>query len=66
VHAVENVSLTVAEGETIGSLVRALWKSVTMLSVMGLIPSPPGQIVSGEILFDGHDMLKMSNESSGR
>jgi oligopeptide transport system ATP-binding protein len=32
-----------------------------MLSVMGLIPCPPGQIISGEIVFDGHDMLKMSD-----
>jgi oligopeptide transport system ATP-binding protein len=62
VHAVENVSLTVAEGETIGIVGESgCGKSVTMLSVMGLIPCPPGQITSGEILFNGHDLLKMSD-----
>jgi oligopeptide transport system ATP-binding protein len=63
VYAVENVSMTVAEGETLGIVGESgCGKSVTMLSVMGLIPSPPGQIVSGEILFDGHNLLKMSDE----
>jgi oligopeptide transport system ATP-binding protein len=62
VHAVENVSLAVAQGETIGIVGESgCGKSVTMLSVMGLIPSPPGQIISGEILFDGRDLLKMSD-----
>jgi len=63
VHAVENVSLTVAEGETVGIVGESgCGKSVTALSVMGLIPCPPGEIISGEILFDGHDLLKMSDE----
>jgi len=63
VHAVENVSLTVGEGETVGIVGESgCGKSVTMLSVMGLIPIPPGQIISGEILFIGHDILKMSDE----
>ena len=62
-HAVENVSLTVAEGETVGIVGESgCGKSVTALSVMGLIPCPPGEIISGEILFDGHDLLKMSDE----
>jgi len=61
VHAVENVSLSVAESETLGIVGESgCGKSVTMLSVMGLIPSPPGQIISGEIQFDGRDLLKMS------
>ena len=63
VHAVENVSLSVAEGETVGIVGESgCGKSVTMLSVMGLIPRPPGQIVSGKIVFDGKDMLALSDE----
>jgi oligopeptide transport system ATP-binding protein len=63
VHAVENVSLTVAEGETVGLVGESgCGKSVTMLSVMGLIPCPPGQIISGEILFGEHDLLRMNDE----
>jgi oligopeptide transport system ATP-binding protein len=60
VHAVEDVSFTVGEGETIGIVGESgCGKSVTMLSVMGLIPIPPGKIVSGEILFDGYELLKL-------
>ncbi len=62
VHAVENVSFTVAEGETVGIVGESgCGKSVTMLSVMGLIPVPPGKIVSGEILFDGQNLLELSD-----
>ena len=62
-HAVEDVSLTVADGETVGIVGESgCGKSVTMLSVMGLIPNPPGQIMSGEIIFDGHDLLKMNDD----
>ncbi len=62
VHAVENVSFTVAEGETVGIVGESgCGKSVTMLSVMGLIPIPPGKIVSGEILFDGQNLLELSD-----
>jgi len=37
-------------------------KSITAMSIMRLIPTPPGKIVSGEILFEGEDILKMSDE----
>jgi oligopeptide transport system ATP-binding protein len=61
VHAVEDVSLDVRAGETLGIVGESgCGKSVTMLSVMGLIPHPPGEIVSGEILFDGRDLLKLN------
>ena len=35
-------------------------KSVTSLSILGLIPSPPGEIIGGEILFNGRDLLKLN------
>lgn len=63
VHAVNGVSFGLKEGETLGVVGESgCGKSVTMLSVMGLIPTPPGKIVAGEALFFGQDLLKMSNE----
>jgi oligopeptide transport system ATP-binding protein len=62
-HAVNGVSFGLAEGETLGVVGESgCGKSVTMLSVLGLIPSPPGKIVAGTALFSGQDLLKMSNE----
>jgi oligopeptide transport system ATP-binding protein len=61
VHAVNGVSFTLKEGETLGVVGESgCGKSVTMLSVLGLIPSPPGKVVAGEALFSGQDLLKMS------
>jgi oligopeptide transport system ATP-binding protein len=63
VHAVNGVSFGLAEGETLGVVGESgCGKSVTMLSVLGLIPSPPGKIETGKAIFAGHDLLKMSNE----
>ena len=60
VNAVGGVSWTLAPGETLGIIGESgSGKSVGLEAVMGLIKSPPGH-VSGEILFDGHDILKMS------
>lgn len=54
--AVNNVSFTLNKGETIGIVGESgSGKSVTSLSVMRLIPNPPGEITSGEILFHGED-----------
>ncbi|RLC99312.1 MAG: peptide ABC transporter ATP-binding protein [Chloroflexota bacterium] len=63
VHAVNGVSLTLDEGETI-SLVgeSGCGKSVTMLSVLKLIPSPPGDIVAGTAKFLGEDLLQMKDD----
>ena len=62
VHAVNGVNITVNEGEILALVGESgSGKSVTMLSVMGLIPQPPGKIVSGEIFFDGQDLTKLSN-----
>ena len=61
VHAINGVSFSVANGETIGLVGESgCGKSVTMLSVLGLIPTPPGKIAAGTALFHGQDLLKMS------
>jgi oligopeptide transport system ATP-binding protein len=63
VHAVNGVSFGLKEGETLGVVGESgCGKSVTMLSVMGLIPSPPGKVVAGEAFFVGQDLLKMSKD----
>jgi oligopeptide transport system ATP-binding protein len=63
VHAVNGVSFSLKEGETLGVVGESgCGKSVTMLSVLGLIPSPPGKVVAGEALFFGQDLLKMSTD----
>lgn len=63
VHAVNGVNFTVNEGEILALVGESgSGKSVTMLSVMGLIPQPPGKIVSGEIFFDGQNLAKLSNK----
>ena len=63
VHAVNGVSFGLKEGETLGVVGESgCGKSVTMLSVLGLIPSPPGKIVAGEAFYVGQDLLKMSKE----
>ncbi len=62
VHAVNGVSFKVKEGETLGIVGESgCGKSVTMMSMLKLIPSPPGKVVSGEVLFKGQDLLKMSD-----
>jgi oligopeptide transport system ATP-binding protein len=63
VHAVNGVSFGLKEGETLGVVGESgCGKSVTMLSVLGLIASPPGKVVAGEAFFFGQDLLKMSKE----
>ena len=63
VHAVDGVSYDVEEGETLGLVGESgCGKSVSALSILRLIPNPPGKIVGGEIFFEGHDILKMSEE----
>ncbi len=63
VKAVDGVSFHLMPGETLGLVGESgCGKSITALSIMRLIPSPPGKIVSGEILFEGEDILKMSDD----
>jgi oligopeptide transport system ATP-binding protein len=63
IHAVNGVSFGLKEGETLGVVGESgCGKSVTMLSILGLVSSPPGKIIGGKAVFGGHDLLKMSNE----
>jgi len=60
VKAVDGISFQLKRGETLGIVGESgSGKSVTNLSIVRLIPSPPGRIVSGQILFDGLDILKL-------
>jgi oligopeptide/dipeptide ABC transporter ATP-binding protein len=61
VPAVDGVSFDLERGGTLGIVGESgCGKSVTSLSIMRLIPSPPGKIVSGEILFEGQDLVNLS------
>ena len=63
VRAVDDVSFYVMPGETLGVVGESgSGKSMTGLSIMRLIPTPPGKIVNGEVNFNGRDILKMSEE----
>lgn len=56
VRSVDGVDLEVRDGETLGIVGESgCGKSVTSLSIMRLVPSPPGRIVDGEIRFQGKD-----------
>jgi oligopeptide/dipeptide ABC transporter ATP-binding protein len=66
-RAVDRVDLTLHRGETLGVVGESgCGKSVTALSVLGLIPSPPGVIESGRIRFEGADLLQSPPESLRR
>jgi oligopeptide transport system ATP-binding protein len=53
----------VAEGETLGIVGESgCGKTVNVLSIMRLIPTPPGKVVGGEVIFDGRDILKIDDE----
>lgn len=63
VAAVNDVSFDVNHGETLGLVGESgCGKSVSALSIMQLVPNPPGVIESGEVLFEGVDLLKVSNK----
>ena len=63
VKALRNVSFSVAKGETLAIVGESgSGKSVTVQTIMKLIPMPPGEIKSGEILFEGEDLVKVSDE----
>ncbi len=60
-RAVDGVSYSLAKGETVGVVGESgCGKSVTALSVLRLIPNPPGRIVGGEIVFEGTNLLDLS------
>ena len=61
VRAVDGISFAVEKGKTLGIVGESgCGKSVTALSIMGLIPKPPAKIVSGEVLFEGRDLTTLS------
>ena len=63
VKSVNDVSYYVNKGETLGVVGESgCGKSVTAMSILRLIPQPPGKIVGGEILFKGRDLTKISDE----
>ena len=63
VKAVDGISFDLRKGETLGIVGESgCGKSVTMLSLMRLIPVPPGQIVSGKIVLDGEDIVPISEQ----
>src|SRR5436190_14695680 len=67
VKAVDGISFDLERGKTLGIVGESgSGKSVTNLSIMRLIPSPPGKIVSGEIVFDGQDLMKLSDNEMRR
>lgn len=63
VHAVNGVSFSLKEGETLGIVGESgCGKSVTVMSMLRLIPTPPGKIAAGTALFQGKDLLKMTDD----
>jgi len=62
VKAVDNISYDIQEGETLGLVGESgCGKSVSALSILRLIPTPPGRIVGGEIIFEGENILKLTD-----
>ena len=67
VKAVDGISFALRRGETLGIVGESgSGKSVTNLSIIRLIPDPPGKIVSGEVVFNGQDLLLLSTEQVRR
>ncbi len=67
VRAVDDVTWELHRGEVLGVVGESgSGKSVTAMSILGLVQRPPGRIVAGEILFDGQDLLAMSEQQLRR
>lgn len=63
IKAVDGLDLTIQRGETLALVGESgSGKSITSLSIMGLIPSPPGKIVSGHVFFEGRDLVRLSEK----
>src|ERR1044072_4520164 len=64
VKAVDDISFQLKRGETLGIVGESgSGKSVTNLSIIRLVPDPPGKILSGEVVFNGADLLLLPNEA---
>jgi ABC-type dipeptide/oligopeptide/nickel transport system ATPase component len=62
VRAVDGISYTVDPGETVAVVGESgSGKSVGALSILRLIPNPPGRVVGGEVIFAGRDLMKLSD-----
>jgi oligopeptide/dipeptide ABC transporter ATP-binding protein len=67
IRAVDGVSLEIPRGRTLGVVGESgCGKSVTAMSIMQLIPRPPGKFVNGRIFYDGKDLLKLSDHEMRR
>ncbi|MBI2027498.1 MAG: ABC transporter ATP-binding protein [Deltaproteobacteria bacterium] len=67
VYAVDDVSFNINKGETLGLVGESgCGKSVTSLSIMRLIPTPPGKITSGKMIFKGKNLMDLSDEQIRR
>lgn len=63
VYAVNELNMEIGHKETLGFVGETgAGKTTTAMTIMGLLPTPPGKVTSGEILFDGRDMLKISDK----
>lgn len=64
IHAIEDISFSMEKGEILGVVGESgCGKSMTALSILRLLPTPPIEISGGQILYDGQDLLKMSKAS---
>ena len=63
VYAVNELNMEIGHKETLGFVGETgAGKTTTAMTIMGLLPTPPGKVTSGEILFDGRDMLKIGDK----
>ncbi len=63
VKAVDGISFSLSQGETLGIVGESgCGKTITSLSILGLVPKPAGRIVGGSIIFDGEDLVKKSEK----
>ena len=62
VKAVNDISITLEEEESLGLVGETgAGKTTTAMGVLGLVPDPPGKIISGEVIYKGKDLLKLSD-----
>lgn len=63
VYAVNDISFALQKGESIGLVGETgAGKTTTALGIMGLVPDPPGEVVAGSIMFEGKDLLQLSEK----